>query len=215
MSPTSLAHAPCAEPSTLEPGTAKRAPEPPVTPDPQGRYRQQMIRHRRGRSVSLGPCMRLLFEDAATIGYQVREMLRAERCGDPGAYVEEMRCFAHLLPDGGNWKATLQIEIPDADVRRRDLPVLHEAVWRVYVGVPPHQRVYAQVNEDLDDRHRARPSGVHFLRFELSPGQRAVLLAGAPALVGCADPRYDCQRVIPPRTLARLRGDLLLRPARS
>jgi hypothetical protein len=173
------------------------------------KQQRQMIAHRRARSLPLGPCMRLQFEDESTLRYQIQEVLRAERISDAGDTQEQIDTYAHLLPDGNNWKATLLIELPDAQQRRRELPQLNEAAHCVYVDVPQHSRIVAQANEDLPDRHLERPSAVHFLRFEFPPSLRLALLAGASAKLGCAHHQYEFRRVIPPATVDLLRRDLV------
>ncbi|HSW04535.1 DUF3501 family protein [Aquabacterium sp.] len=172
--------------------------------------KQQLIRHRRERSVALGPCMRLQFEDEQIIRYQIQEVLHVERLAHPDAVQHEIDTYAHLVPDGSNWTATLMIELPDAGERRRELPLLNEAAHAVYVDVPRHARVVAQANEDQPDRHLTRPSAVHFLRFQLPESLRAALLGGAPATLGCAHCQYEFRRVIPTATIERLRRDLMV-----
>ena len=164
--------------------------------------------HRRARSLSLGPAMRLHFEDAWTVHHQVQEVLRAERISDAAGIADETAAYAHLLPDGRQWKATLLIELPDAAERARDLPWLNEAAHRLYVGCKAERWCHAEANEDLPDRHLGRPSAVHFLRFALSPTLRELLLGRAPAFIGCAHDKYRWQRLIPQQTLRLLLADL-------
>lgn len=172
------------------------------------KHRQILIAHRRERSLSLGPRMWLQFEDELTVHHQIQEVLRAE----PGANLQhETDTYAHLLPDGNNWKATLLIELPDAQERARELPLLNQAAHRLYIELPHHPRVFAQANEDLPDRHLTRPSAVHFLRFQFPPPLRVALLAGASATLGCAHDQYAFRRLIPLATLERLRCDLVTR----
>lgn len=171
--------------------------------------RQRLMAHRRARSLSLGPCMRLQFEDALTLRHQVQEVLRAERVSSAEGLQQEIDTYAHLLPDGSNWKATLMIELPDAQQRRRDMPLLNDAVHQMYVELPGQPRVQAYVNEDQPDRHLARLSGVHFLRFQFADTCRAELQAGSPARLGCAHLQYEFRRVIPRATLDLLRCDLM------
>ena len=172
--------------------------------------KQKLMRHRRERSLALGPCMRLQFEDELTIRYQIQEVLHAERLTGAAAMQHEIDTYAHLVPDGSNWKATLLIELPDAQERERELPQLNEAAHQLYVDVPQHRRVYAQANEDQPDRHLNRPSAVHFLRFQFSESLRDALLNGATASLGCAHDQYAFRRVIPPATIERLRRDLVV-----
>ncbi|MBN9462826.1 MAG: DUF3501 family protein [Burkholderiales bacterium] len=171
-------------------------------------YRERAIAHRRARTVQLGPAMRLQFEDAHTIRYQVQEVLHAERVADPEAARHELHAYAHLLPNGTEWTASLLIELPEAAERARAMPVLSEAVHFLYVQARGRARVLVSANEDQPDRHRSRPSGVHFLRFRLPPPMRAQLLAGAAVAIGCTHPAYSWHAPLPAATLACLRVDL-------
>lgn len=180
----------------------------PFAADTPAPSRHELMAHRRARSVSLGPAMRLQFEDAWTVHHQVREILRAERISDAAGIAHETAAYAHLLPDGRQWKATLLIELPDASRRASELPRLNEAAHRLYVGCKGESWCHAQANEDLPDRHLGRPSAVHFLRFELPPSLREQLLGGTPAFVGCAHDDYRWQRLIPQQMLRLLLADL-------
>lgn len=174
--------------------------------------RQRLMTYRRLRTVALGPCMRVQFEDAITVRWQVHEVLRAERRQGPEAQAEEMALYRHLLPTGGDLRATLFIELPESDQRRRELPLLNEAVHLLHLDVAPEstrgQRVHAEANEDQPDRHRSRPSAVHFLRFALPQPLRQALLSGGGATLGCSHPQYTWRHVLQPATLKLLRRDL-------
>lgn len=170
---------------------------------------QRQIAHRRERSLGLGPSMRLQFEDVHTVRHQVSEVLRAEGRASPADALHEMAHYAHLLPEGNNWKATLLIELPDAQERQRELPLLNEAAHRLYVELSRFPRVFAQANEDLPDRHLTRHSAVHFLRVQFTEPLRIALLAGASATLGCAHAQYAYRRLIPLVMLEQLRCDLL------
>ncbi len=181
----------------------------PHTYRSERRHQQQhFISLRRSRTVVLGPRMRLQFENELTIRYQIHEVLHAERAASLDGAQHEIDTYAHLLPDGSNWKATLLIELPDPAERERELSLLNAAAHRLYVELPRHPRVFAEANEDLPDRHLTRPSAVHFLRFQFPPPLRVALLAGASATLGCAHDQYAFRRLIPLVTLERLRCDL-------
>jgi len=174
------------------------------------RERQLLISHRRARSLALGPCMWLQFEDERTVQHQVQEMLRIERDASPAAQARESATYAHLLPDGRQWKATLFIGMADDHARGRALPHLNEAARRLYVQLPKLPRVYAQAPAAL--LHCA--SAVHFLHFEFPPPLRVALLAGAAASLGCDHDQYAYRRAIPMATMEQLRCDLAQLPAR-
>jgi len=172
-------------------------------------YRARMIDVRRTRTVALGPAMRLQFEDAGCVAYQVQEVVRAERITDRGEVQREIDRYAQLLPDGTSWRATLMIELPDARRRARELPALSDAAHHVYVERPGRQLVLASVNADLPDRHRGRPSAVHFLNFALPPSFRTALAAGDEVTLGCAHPAYAHRLTIPAALLERLVGEVV------
>ena len=135
-------------------------------------------------------------------------MLRAERVTDSEALQREIDTCDRLMPDGTQWKATLLIQLPEADESARELPPLSEAAYQIYVECERQGRVFAQANEDLADRHPTRPSAVHFLRFQLPEPLRSRLRDGAPATLGCTHERYHWRRLISPATLRLLRVDL-------
>ena len=75
-------------------------------------FRQQVLAHKKNRQVALGEHVRLYFEDAITIKYQIQEMLRIEKVFEAAGIEEELESYNPLIPDGHNWKATLMVEYP-------------------------------------------------------------------------------------------------------
>jgi hypothetical protein len=173
--------------------------------------RSRAIAHRRERCLTLGPAMRLQFEDETSVRHQILEVLQAERITDAAQAQQVVDGYAHLLGDVRQWKATLFIEIPEALRRERELPLLSLAAHHLYLACGELPRLVAEANEDLPDRHLGRPSAVHFLRFALPEPMAAALGAGHAAVLGCAHPGYAWQRVIPASVLERLCTDTLVR----
>src|SRR6185295_18167639 len=87
----------------------------------RGAFRARFLEHKKNRTLHLGAHVTLLFEDELTIRYQVQEMLRIERIFEESGIQGELDAYNPLVPDGRNWKATMLIEYPDADERRRML----------------------------------------------------------------------------------------------
>ena len=112
--------------------------------------RAEAIAHRRLRSVRLGEHMTLQFEDERTIRRQIQEMLHIEKIFDADGIQAEIDVYAPLVPDGTNWKATLLIEYPDPNERRRELARLVGVEDRLFVEVEGQARVYAIADEDLE-----------------------------------------------------------------
>ncbi len=166
------------------------------------------IVHRRLRSVHLGENITLQFEDERTIRRQIQEMLHIEKIFDEDGIQSEVDAYAALVPDGSNWKATVLIEYPDPNERKRELARLIGVEDRLFVEVEGHGRVYAIADEDLERENAEKTSAVHFARFEFSPVMREALRAGAAAKLGCDHTHYPAHVSIAPETLASLAGDL-------
>jgi len=170
--------------------------------------RPAFIAHRRLRSVALGEHVTVQFEDEQTIRRQIQEMLHIEKIFDEDGIQAEIDAYAPLVPDGTNWKATMLIEYPDPNERKRELARLIGIEDRVFVEVEGHARVYAIADEDLDRENDEKTSAVHFLRFELPEAARDAVRAGASVRLGCDHTNYPAHTEIAAETLTSLAGDL-------
>ena len=167
-----------------------------------------IIAHRKLRSVTLGEHINLQFESETTIRYQIQEMLRIEKVFEEEGILQEIEAYAPLVPEGSNWKATMMIEYPDVNERKRELARLIGVEDHMFVEVEGQPRVYAIADEDLDRENDEKTSAVHFVRFELTPVMCAAVKAGAAVKLGCDHTNYPAHIVIAPETLASLAGDL-------
>jgi len=171
-------------------------------------FRAKVLEHKRNRTVHLGEHLTLHFEDELTIRYQIQEMLRIERIFEDDGIQGELDVYNPLVPDGSNWKATMLIEYPDADERRRMLGVLKGVERRVWVQVEGCERVAAIADEDLERETEEKTSSVHFLRFELSAAMRERLRRGAKVSVGVDHPQYRASSELQPEVRGALAADL-------
>ena len=153
-------------------------------------FRARVMAYKKNRQVGIGASATLYFEDRLTIRYQVQEMLRIERIFELEAIQDELRAYNPLVPDGSNLKATFMVEIPDADVRRRELARLTGIEDTVYAQVAGFERVDAIADEDLDRSTEEKTSAVHFLRFELDRPMCEALKSGAALGFGIDHPNY-------------------------
>jgi len=171
-------------------------------------FRAKVLEHKKNRTVRLGGHVTLQFEDELTIRYQVQEMLRIERIFEDEGIQGELDAYNPLIPDGGNWKATMLIEYPDPDERQRMLAQLKGIERRVWVQVDDCERVFAIADEDLERETEEKTSSVHFLRFELSAAMREHLRRGAKVVVGVEHPQYRASAELQPQVRAALAADL-------
>jgi len=152
--------------------------------------RARMIGYRAQRRLQLGAHCTWSFEDRETVRYQVQEMLRAERIFEPEAIAEELAAYNPLIPDGSNLKATMLLEYPDPAERAQRLAELRGIEHHCWLRVSGHDPVNAIADEDLERSNELKTSAVHFLRFELSAGMVASLVAGANLAAGIDLPAY-------------------------
>ena len=171
-------------------------------------FRAKVLEHKKRRTVRLGSHVTLQFEDELTIRYQVQEMLRIERIFEDEGIQGELDAYNPLIPDGSNWKATMLIEYPDADERRRMLGVLKGIERRVWVQVQGCERVGAIADEDLERENDEKTASVHFLRFELSAAMRERIRRGAGVTVGVDHPHYSASAEVQAEVRTALAADL-------
>jgi hypothetical protein len=171
-------------------------------------HKAEIIAHRKLRSVQLGEHINVQFESELTMRYQIQEMLRVEKIFEEEGIQQEVDSYAPLVPDGSNWKATMLIEYPDINERKRELARLIGVEDRMFVEVEGHERVYALADEDMDRENEEKTSAVHFLRFEFTPAMRGAVKAGAAVKLGCDHTNYPAHVAIAAETLASLAGDL-------
>ncbi len=192
--------------------TGRITPESLMTLEAYSKYRKvhktEIIAHRRLRSVQLGEHITLQFESETTIRYQIQEMLRIEKIFEEEGILQEIEAYAPLMPDGSNWKATMLLEYPDVNERKRELARLIGVEDRMFVEVEGHARVYAIADEDMDRENEEKTSAVHFVRFELTPSMCASVTAGAAVKLGCDHTNYPAHTTLGAETLSSLASDI-------
>lgn len=174
----------------------------------RGDFRARVMQHKKLRTVRLGEHLTLQFEDELTIRYQVQEMLRIERIFEEPGIQAELEAYNPLVPDGGNWKATMLIEYPDVEERRVMLARLKGIERRVWTEVQGCEKVYAIADEDLERETVDKTSSVHFLRFELDAPMRERLRQGGGLSIGVDHPHYRASVEVGPEVRAALSADL-------
>jgi len=192
--------------------TGHITPENLMSLEAYSKYRKahkgEVLTHRKLRSIGLGDHISLQFESEMTIRYQIQEMLRIEKIFEEEGILQEIEAYAPLVPGGSNWKATMLIEYPDINERKRELARLIGVEDRMFVEVEGQPRVYAIADEDLDRENDEKTSAVHFVRFELTPAMCSAVKAGAGVKMGCDHTNYPAHMAVAPETLASLAGDL-------
>jgi hypothetical protein len=144
--------------------------------------RAGVLEAKRTRRVHVAGPLTFLFENTATIRYQVQEMVRAERMTREEDIRHELDTYNELLGGKGELGATLLIELPEPEQRDRRL--------REWLALPSHLYLKtedgAKVRASFDPRQVGtdRLSSVQYLKFDV--GGRTPVAAGSdlPQLTG-------------------------------
>ena len=146
--------------------------------------RREIVALKQARRVSVGRYLTFVFENRATVWFQIQEMVRVERIVDESKIAEEVEVYNALLPRPGELAATLMIEIAEASEIKPVLDRLLGIDTRDYVKltVGPHV-IVGEFESGHSDEERGKLSAVHFVRFALPPDARARFSASEDALI--------------------------------
>jgi hypothetical protein len=160
--------------------------------------RARALDEKRPRRVHLHPALTFLFENAATLRYQVQEMVRAERMSRPAEIQHEVDTYNEVLGGPGELGCALLIELTDPRERDEKLRAWLRLPEHLYVRTEDGRRVRPsydarQVGED-------RLSSVQYLRFPVGDA--------APVAVGCDLPGLAVEAPLSREQRGALEADL-------
>ncbi len=164
----------------------------------RGEIRTAVIEEKRRRRVHVAGVLTFLFENTATMRYQVQEMLRAERITGEPEILHELETYNELLGGKGELGATLLIELPDPEERDRKL--------REWLPLPRHLYVKLEGGERIrptfDPRQVGtdRLSSVQYLKFDVR--------GRTPVAAGSDLPQLPGETALTPEQRAALAADL-------
>ena len=158
-------------------------------------FRSQVLSHKQHRRVQLGDAMQLIFEDRLTIQYQIQEMLRIEKIFEARGIQEELDAYNPLIPDGDNWKCTLLIQYEDVEERKRRLTDLLGVEDKIWLQIGQGKRVWPIADEDMDRSTDDKTAAVHFIRYQLTAEDIALVKSGGAITFGVDHVAYPCYPV--------------------
>jgi hypothetical protein len=168
--------------------------------------RKRVIELKRVRRVSVGPQVTLVFENRATMIFQIEEMCRAEQIAEPDKIQDEIDIYNKVLPDTGQLAATLLIEITDEkeiEPTLARLVGLQDHVWLVVGG----ERVRAEF--DPEQFASDRLAAVQYLKFTLGAAADKALRTEGTALALAVDhPNYRHEARLDDEARRSLAADL-------
>ena len=150
--------------------------------------RKRVIEVKRVRRVSVGPQITLVFENRATMIFQVEEMCRAESLSEPEKIQGEIDIYNKILPDAGQLGATLLIEITSEEEIATTLDRLvglQEHVWLIVGG----ERIKGEF--DPEQFASDKLAAVQYLKFTLTAAaQDALASTGTAVALAIDHPNY-------------------------
>jgi hypothetical protein len=170
--------------------------------------RREIVDMKKARRVSVGRYLTFIFENRATVWFQIQEMVRAERIVDASKIADEVDVYNALLPKPGELAATLMIEIDQAAEIKPVLDRLLGIDTRDYVKmtIGPHV-IVGEFESGHSDEERGKLSAVHHVRFALPPAAREQFRTAEVALV-IEHPNERARTVLTDETKRRLLDDL-------
>lgn len=176
-------------------------------------FRDRIIELKRRRRVHVGTVVTLVFENRETIRFQIQEMARVEHIATDEGIQEELDVYNPLVPEPGQLRATLFIELTNDEQMRVWLPKLvgieQSVLFRLADGSEVRCTVEAQHSSQLTREHVT--AAVHYLEFEFTPEQVAAFGDGVQLVID--HPEYLEVVELSPTTVAELSADLQPDPA--
>ena len=129
-------------------------------------YRKRIIEAKKNRRITVGSFMTFVFENCATVLFQIQEMVRTERLVHDKHIQHEIDTYSRLLPTHNELSATLLIDITEAEKIRPTLDSLiglpEKSVYLVIGG----KEIEATFDEEQSEEGRI--SAVQYIRWKLS-----------------------------------------------
>ncbi len=160
-------------------------------------YRRHIIALKQRRRISVGEYVTLVFENRATVQFQIQEMLRVERITEPDKIQDELDVYNAMLPGDGELSATLLIEITD-EARMKELLDAFKGIDRgctvaLRVG---RETVFAEFEGGHSNEEKI--SAVHFIRFRPDAAFIDALASGqTPVVVTVQHGPYQDEAGVP------------------
>jgi uncharacterized protein DUF3501 len=160
--------------------------------------RAAILEAKRPRRVHVAGVLTFLFENTATVRYQIQEMVRAERMTGEAEIRHELETYNELLGGPGELGCSLLIELPD--------PAERDVRLREWLALPAHLYVEVEGGEKVRARFDPRQVGsdrlssVQYLKFDV--GGRP------PVAIGSDLPGLTARTALDPEQREALARDL-------
>lgn len=155
-------------------------------------FRRHIIDLKRRRRVPVGDFVTFVFENSATIRFQIQEMARVEKLMTDEAIETELRIYNPLVPEPGELRATLFVELTSEPALREWLPKLVGIETSPALRLSNGELVPALVDEEHGKQltREEVTASVHYVGWQLTPEQIDYFAAG-PVRLEIHHPNYQ------------------------
>ena len=138
-------------------------------------YRKNIIQYKKSRRIVLGSNVAMVFENERTLGFQIQEIMRAERLVHDEQILEEIEVYNSIMPPKNGLSATLFIEITD---EKKIKSILND-----FIGLTDGENLYFEIGDDKifatfeqGREEEDKISSVHYVQFHFDQDQKARLV---------------------------------------
>ncbi|MDP6168718.1 MAG: DUF3501 family protein [Candidatus Marinimicrobia bacterium] len=134
-------------------------------------YRKDIIQYKKNRRIVLGSNVAMVFENERTLGFQIQEIMRAERLVHDEQILEEIEVYNSIMPPRDGLSATLFIEITD---EKRIKSILND-----FIGLTDGENLYFEIGGDKifatfeqGREQEDKISSVHYVQFHFDQDKK-------------------------------------------
>lgn len=154
-------------------------------------FRAEVMEIKRRRRISFGTILTLMFESRETMRLQIQEMARVEKLATDDEIQIELDTYNPMIPDPGQLRATLFLELTSEEQMREWLPKLVDIERSIVFVLHDGSRIRSITEE----QHAAQltrdyaTAAVHYIWFEFSPSE-VEAFAGGTVTIEIDHPDY-------------------------
>ncbi|HKX50387.1 MAG TPA: DUF3501 family protein [Candidatus Binatia bacterium] len=167
-------------------------------------FRRRIIELKQKRRISLGDRLSLVFENRATVIFQIQEMLRVERISDLDKIRREIATYNQLIPDSRELSATLFLEIEDQTHLREELVKFQGIEEAISLRIAAHRLQAGEPGRSKENKI----SAVHYIRFRFDDQALEAFVSGTRTELVIDHRNYQAAVVLQPEIQRSLGEDL-------
>ncbi|MDA8081177.1 MAG: DUF3501 family protein [Actinomycetota bacterium] len=174
-------------------------------------FRRSIIALKAVRRVALGNVVTVVFENRDTIRFQIQEMARAEKMLRDEQIETELAIYNPMIPEKGELKATLFLELTSKDLLQEWLPALVGIERSVYLEVGKGGSLRRSLSQPEGDHELQLTredvtASVHYIEWTLDQDFQRQMRGGGVYL-GIDHPRYQARVELSRSTIESLISD--------